>query len=214
MASIPTKYEGVQFRSRLEARWAAFFDLLGWKWEYEPIDLAGYIPDFVITKSLHYVDRRIVEVKPIVGLDQDVRKAKRKIEKSGWRGAAMIVGASMFPYPDDIDVVEGGSIRIGHHGYIRDDGSSWWDVLTLGGTDSDALVDSHFTHEDHSSCGDRYRAFESKAIAAWREAGNLVQWRGVSATRYATQPRHTGPILPAPAVASFFGNLAEMLEDD
>ncbi len=39
-------YAGVQFRSRLEARWAAMFDLLGWPWEYEPVDLDGYIPDY------------------------------------------------------------------------------------------------------------------------------------------------------------------------
>ena len=28
--AIPTTYAGVRFRSRLEARWAAFFDLCGW----------------------------------------------------------------------------------------------------------------------------------------------------------------------------------------
>ncbi len=44
----PTKYAGVLFRSRLEARWAAFFDLLEWKWEYEPIDLEGWTPDFIL----------------------------------------------------------------------------------------------------------------------------------------------------------------------
>ena len=45
-ANIPTKYNGINFRSRLEARWAAFFDQLKWEWEYEPIDLNGWIPDF------------------------------------------------------------------------------------------------------------------------------------------------------------------------
>jgi hypothetical protein len=33
---IVTEYAGARFRSRLEARWAAFFDLCGWRWEYEP----------------------------------------------------------------------------------------------------------------------------------------------------------------------------------
>ena len=32
----PTKYAGILFRSRLEARWAVFFDALGISWEYEP----------------------------------------------------------------------------------------------------------------------------------------------------------------------------------
>lgn len=33
---IPTMYKGINFRSRLEARWAVFFDTLGIEWEYEP----------------------------------------------------------------------------------------------------------------------------------------------------------------------------------
>ena len=42
---IPTTYNFQRFRSRIEARWAAFFDKMNWPWEYEPIDLAGYIPE-------------------------------------------------------------------------------------------------------------------------------------------------------------------------
>ena len=60
---IPTLYAGVRFRSRLEARWAAFFDLAGWSWEYEPFDLDGWTPDFSIRQD----DGRLllIEVKPI-----------------------------------------------------------------------------------------------------------------------------------------------------
>jgi hypothetical protein len=32
---IETHYKGYRFRSRLEARWAVFFDELGLRWEYE-----------------------------------------------------------------------------------------------------------------------------------------------------------------------------------
>ena len=35
MKAIPTKYAGCYFRSRLEARWAVFFDTLDIRWEYE-----------------------------------------------------------------------------------------------------------------------------------------------------------------------------------
>lgn len=50
---IPTKYKRHIFRSRLEARWAVFFDALGEKWEYEPegFDLGDgvyYLPDFYL----------------------------------------------------------------------------------------------------------------------------------------------------------------------
>jgi len=60
IAAIPTTYNDINFRSRLEARWAAFFDLLKWDWEYEPIDLPGWIPDFKL-KGKHEL---LVEIKP------------------------------------------------------------------------------------------------------------------------------------------------------
>lgn len=51
LKAIQTEYKGYLFRSRLEARWAVFFDACGVKWEYEPegYDLGGglyYLPDF------------------------------------------------------------------------------------------------------------------------------------------------------------------------
>ena len=50
---IETVYNGYRFRSRLEARWAVFFDALGVKYEYEPegFDLGDglyYLPDFKV----------------------------------------------------------------------------------------------------------------------------------------------------------------------
>jgi len=51
--AIQTRYAGCHFRSRLEARWAVFFDHLGVGWEYEPEGLetsvGRYLPDFRIT---------------------------------------------------------------------------------------------------------------------------------------------------------------------
>ncbi len=35
----PRKYKNIEFRSTLEAKWARFFDLLGWSWKYEPFKL-------------------------------------------------------------------------------------------------------------------------------------------------------------------------------
>lgn len=50
---LETFYNGYRFRSRLEARWAIFFDALGVTYEYEPegYDLGNhiyYLPDFRI----------------------------------------------------------------------------------------------------------------------------------------------------------------------
>lgn len=48
--AIQTRYDGHHFRSRLEARWAVFFNELDIPWEYEPqgyeINGRKYLPDF------------------------------------------------------------------------------------------------------------------------------------------------------------------------
>ncbi len=60
--AIPTRYHFHLFRSRLEARWAVFFDSLGIRWTYEPegysLGGGGYLPDFQIGGALY------AEVKP------------------------------------------------------------------------------------------------------------------------------------------------------
>lgn len=55
IAALPTIYRGTQFRSLLEACWAATLDSLDVAWEYEPqtFDLpsgAKYLPDFHLTE--------------------------------------------------------------------------------------------------------------------------------------------------------------------
>ena len=69
MKAIQTEYKGYKFRSRLEARWAVFFDAMGLEWEYEPegfdLEYKGwYLPDFYLNE----VDAWI-EIKP-KGSDQ------------------------------------------------------------------------------------------------------------------------------------------------
>ena len=53
MKALETLYNGRRFRSRLEARWAVFYDALGIPYAYEPegfdLDEAGwYLPDFYL----------------------------------------------------------------------------------------------------------------------------------------------------------------------
>lgn len=66
MRAIETEYNGVRFRSRLEARWALFFDALGLRWEYEAeafelSDGTRYLPDFFLPEFAGGV---YVEIKP------------------------------------------------------------------------------------------------------------------------------------------------------
>lgn len=63
--AIPTRYAGYHFRSRLEARWAVFFDSLGKRWEYEPqgyeLPSGNYLPDFRVEDW--FSDSEWLEVK-------------------------------------------------------------------------------------------------------------------------------------------------------
>jgi hypothetical protein len=64
MKPIETEYNGCRFRSRVEARWAVFFDSLSIRWEYEREgfdlgDLGGYLPDFFLPDY-----EMFVEIKP------------------------------------------------------------------------------------------------------------------------------------------------------
>lgn len=84
--AIETAYRGYLFRSRLEAKWAAFFDLCGWPWSYEPKDLGGWIPDFAIGE--HPV---LVEIKPF-WRDDEWGDAKEKIMASGCNEPVLLLG--------------------------------------------------------------------------------------------------------------------------
>lgn len=71
LKAIETTYKGYRFRSRLEARWAVFFDTLGMTWRYEAQgyrlhDGTYYLPDFevAIPGLCGSTETLFVEVKP------------------------------------------------------------------------------------------------------------------------------------------------------
>ncbi len=72
---IETKYKGYNFRSRLEARWAVYFDTIKLKWEYEKegYQLSNgirYLPDF-------YIDNfGFIEIKGTEPNDEELEKVR------------------------------------------------------------------------------------------------------------------------------------------
>ena len=59
--ALPTRYNGIEYRSRIEARWAIFFDALRIKHEYERegFDLGDgiqYLPDFWLPQQDCWVE--------------------------------------------------------------------------------------------------------------------------------------------------------------
>lgn len=93
--AITTTYNGIEYRSRLEARWAAFMQNIGWDIIYEPFDGDGYIPDFLVQGERPF----LVEVKPAVTqkeYEAAVPKAESGLAKH-WRHDILVVGAGPFP---------------------------------------------------------------------------------------------------------------------
>lgn len=77
LKAIETVYHNFRFRSRLEARWAVFFDVVGFRYLYEPegYDLGGgiwYLPDFYLPDP-----QTFAEIKPDDPTAEERQKASR-----------------------------------------------------------------------------------------------------------------------------------------
>lgn len=193
--AIATTYQGIRFRSRLEAKWAAWFDAVSWPWVYEPVDLQGYIPDFVLMFPAGSI---AVEVKPAFAWADVAASAAPKIEASGWTEDALIVGASLFDPSDEWERCAhrwdpGGwdapAIACGWLGeYVAtaDDARgfafAWADALVVW---CDECRSVSLRSADHDYRCRRYGCNDTdgdldkgraRARAAWAVATNRVQW--------------------------------------
>ena len=103
MKVIETEYKGYRFRSRLEARWAVFFDACGVKWEYEPegFDLGDglyYLPDFLLHDVAYRCGEAFdlwLEVKGIMN-ETDVKKI---VKFASARKDAKWCGIDVYKHP-------------------------------------------------------------------------------------------------------------------
>lgn len=109
-AAIQTFYKGHRFRSRLEARWAVFFDALEIEWLYEPqgfireadevfAERICYLPDFYLPELGFWV-----EVKGAFNSDSAKRLAQfldwgsplpnfaNSFEHPGYKGGLLLLG--------------------------------------------------------------------------------------------------------------------------
>lgn len=188
---IPTLYAGVRFRSRLEARWAAFFDEVGWSWEYEPFDCEGYIPDFVILGEMPL----LVDVKPALSGPELWQRADELVPwVEEWKHDMLVVGVSPL-------------LRLEGYEYGaepgRGDGQTYG-VGLLGEAlpdDPDVTGDAHcYSLAVFARCPDghgfgvahHYQSFRRRPCGhydggyipqadprnAWGKAVNAVQWKG------------------------------------
>ena len=180
--AIPTMYGGVQFRSRLEARWASLFDLVRWPWEFESLDLDFYIPDFVLRFPRGLV---MAEVKPASTATELLAFAP-KVTGAGWPGEVLMLGASLFLptteavpsiglYSQFEDSPDGPALGAFDHALMHrcrgckavsfHHASGDWRCAIAGCSDGNTLVDL-------------LEPYELRAL--WNEAGARVQWRAPS----------------------------------
>jgi hypothetical protein len=120
---IQTSYKGYLFRSRLEARWAVFFDELGVEYQYEPDgyefdDKTRYLPDFYLPRvstSASIFEGLWVEVKARYDFDPaNIRKLKKLCNLTQQPGI-IVSGDPM----ENVLLAEGQSD-------VADDGAAWW----------------------------------------------------------------------------------------
>lgn len=132
---IETVYKGYRFRSRLEARWAVYFDAIGIDWEYEKegYDLGDgfyYLPDFWLPQVNMWG-----EVKPIDFSSTEIEKVERLVRGTG-KACLLLVGLpdtktydaveSIYPPCDDIlppyDLIRINYLLTMYHNYPVDEG--------------------------------------------------------------------------------------------
>lgn len=179
-AAIPTVYRGIQMRSRLEAKWACVFDSLGWRWEYEPLDLKGWIPDFVLDIK-GFKKPVLAEIKPIFDYQEDrstiikieqalgapkpaeLRAPGERSDDSGWDVffatlpyEVLLLGAK----PIEVDITDGYWAKTWEPVIIGTALSIGWRLGPGLGWDTDTNL-----------------VKQRQLRKAWKRATNAVQWR-------------------------------------
>lgn len=176
IANIPTLYRGRMYRSRLEARWAAFFDRLGWTHEYEPFDLGSWSPDFAITEPFD----ALVEVKPATEYDEAT--AQKMVDAAG-ADASLLLLTRVCPLPG----TKAGH-RIGWIGWFEDEVWKFRDARLVWrphGHQPGMYADLCWveggnayngTGADAWQVGDGWRFYREHVETIWADATNAVQW--------------------------------------
>lgn len=162
--AIETVYKGYHFRSRLEARWAVFFDALGLEWEYEPEgyefkDGTRYLPDFYLREL-----RLWVEVKPDEPSLEELGKLTQLVEATN----------------DPAFMTRGLPDKTGYGCYIKDDGSTHVGVayLMMGKEDDNypRFMDFLFSQPDQPETAHNLRYGDGNILIGHTDAKTPHFW--------------------------------------
>lgn len=144
------------------------FDQLGWTWVYEPIDLAGYIPDFI----LQFKEPLLIEIKPALTVE-DLLAPFEKIRTGGWTRRFAVLGAARVNYTESyMDTAWG--MQFEPYFGVQDlqifrCGCGYTPCSTSGNWSCGRGCDLRPGHANPSE--------PKEILKMWRAAGNTVQWR-------------------------------------
>lgn len=118
-----TSYKGYLFRSRLEARWAYFFDLMGIEYEYEKetydLPSGGYLPDFWLPGVNLWA-----EVKPDGGFKGKPFRLAQELATATNFGVLLLAGLPKNDIYQTLDPIPGGWFEYlitNHHDYPQNE---------------------------------------------------------------------------------------------
>lgn len=132
ISPIPTKYKGYNFRSRLEARWAVFFDNMKIQYHYEiegfQLESGLYLPDFYLPQF-----KMFAEVKPCEFNDREYDHLFNLSKVTG-KTCLMLIG------PPDFTSYRSVCVR-------TEDGNNYYDVDAS--IDNSYYLVSKYFHENN-----------------------------------------------------------------
>lgn len=164
--AIPTVYNNTQFRSRLEARWAAFFEALGWTYVYEPFDGKGYIPDFMVDIPA-LKDPVLIEIKPAVTERDYVEALGKMVDGTPtWQHSILVLGVAPY-YRNRRNITAGEGWTPAHPEATPT--AVWWVREGSGVSLRPCYSRLGVVSGSQLSC--------NELDELWRSAGNKVQWK-------------------------------------
>lgn len=202
-SAIPTTYRGTQFRSRLEARWASFFDLVEWPWVYEPFDTGDWIPDFLVRGAAPFLvevgaceyasDYSSKAEKPLAAFPPVPAYCERVDHESCYHGKDFVLET----VPERTTLILGILPTVATFygeaaGIITDDGGGAGPDSAIWGrcATCDGICVTHATGVyRHWPCGHWHdntctsATLDAWILETWNRASSPVQWRGPARRR-------------------------------
>ena len=115
--AIETRYKGHRFRSRLEARWAVFFDSLSMPYEYEKegfvLPSGNYLPDFYLPDDRLWVEikgQRPREKELLIAKELAIATKRHVFVFYGVptanQGIGFVIDLDLYEEPEDSELIE------------------------------------------------------------------------------------------------------------